>query len=306
MMRKVYITLIFTLLSLLLSAQHYFGVTIGGLTVSQFDNIDNTSSRLGGGGEIGAVYQLKKNKFLFQTGLGFTYSASVLGLDSMHLSANMIDTEGTNFTYRGIIYDRKDRLNVAELSVPLMFGFNVSSFYALVGAKFICPLVVTTHQTALLTSYGDYNGMFYEDFMNMPQHGYANAQSIDTKGKANLLYDVMPCVELGGRWSVAKTTRKRKSLTTQIAVGFFAEYGLLNTLKGGNNDLVDVDYSQYMNVEMNHIYTTLSRNSAFINNLRIGLRGTVLFPIADFNKRSRKCMCIRHIYRKRLGYRRYR
>jgi hypothetical protein len=148
--------------------------------------------------------------------------------------------------------------------------------------------------------------MFYEDFMNMPQHGYANAQSIDTKGKANLLYDVMPCVELGGRWSVAKTTRKRKSLTTQIAVGFFAEYGLLNTLKGGNNDLVDVDYSQYMNVEMNHIYTTLSRNSAFINNLRIGLRGTVLFPIADFNKRSRKCMCIRHIYRKRLGYRRYR
>ena len=305
-MKRVYIVLLLNICALLLFGQHKIGVNLGGMITSQLDNVDITTAKLGYGGGIGAVYQLQNGNFLFQTGVNVDYSLLFQIVDSISLSKDMVDYDGIEYTHNSIFCDRIDRADVIELSLPLMFGFRYSAFYALFGTKFVYPLSAQTFQSSVLTTYADYKGLFYEDFGNMPQHGYANAQSIDTKGKANLLYDVMPCVELGGRWSVAKTTRKRKSLTTQIAVGFFAEYGLLNTLKGGNNDLVDVDYSQYMNVEMNHIYTTLSRNSAFINNLRIGLRGTVLFPIADFNKRSRKCMCIRHIYRKRLGYRRYR
>ena len=303
-MKRVYIILFFSVLAMLISAQHYFGAAVGGLATYQMDNVDKTTSRLGGGGEIGAVYRLQKNKFLFQTGLGFNYSASVLGVDSMSLSAKMTDTGGTPFTYRGVVYDRVDRANVTELSVPLMFGFKLSSFYALVGAKFAYPLMSTTHQTALLTTYGDYNGMFYEDFFDMPQHGYANGQPAKTIGQADFSYDIRACVELGGRWPLSGALGK-KSLSTQLEVGLFAEYGVLNTLKNGDNNLVDVDYTKYMSVKMNHIYTTLSSSSASVNNLRIGLRASLLFPVADVNSRRKKCMCIDWVNRKHPAYRKH-
>ena len=303
-MKRVYTTLIFSVLVLAVAAQHYFGLSLGGLTTYTIDNVDNTTSRLGGGGEIGAIYQLQKNNFLFQTGLGFNHSVSVLEVDSMPLSANMIDTEGASFTYKGIVYDRVDRANVTELSVPLMLGFNVSSFYALIGAKFVYPLMATTRQTALLTTYGDYNGMFYEDFFDMPQHGYANGQPAKTIGRADLSYDVRACIELGGRWSLSGISAK-KSLNTELAIGLFAEYGVLNTLKNGGNNLVDVDYTQYMSLKMNHIYTTLSSTSASVNNLRIGLRASLLFPVSGVDTKHKKCMCIDYVNRKYPPYRKH-
>lgn len=299
-MKRVYIILFFSVWAMLLSAQHYFGAVVGGLATYQLDNVDKTKSRLGGGGEIGAIYQLQKNKFLFQTGLGVNYSVSVLGVDSMNLSAKMTDTGGTPFTYRGVVYDRIDRANVTEFLVPLMIGFKVSSFYALVGAKFVYPILSATRQTALLTTYGDYNGMFYEDFFDMPQHGYANAQPAESKGKADFLCDVRACAEFGGNWTLSGLNN------SQLAVGLFAEYGVLNTLSGGNNNLVDVDYSQYMNITMNHIYTTLSRNSAIVNNLRVGLRVSLLLPVGDINGKRSKCMCLDWVYRKHSAYRKQR
>ena len=288
-MKRVYLILFLSVWALLLSGQHYFGVAIGGMANYQFDNVNKTTSRLGGGAEIGGIYQLQKNKFLFQTGLGINYSVSVLGVDSMSLSAKMIDTGGTPFTYRGVVYDRVDRSNVAELCVPLMLGFRVSLFYALVGAKFAYPLLATTRQTALLTTYGDYNGMFYEDFYDMPQHGYANGQSVRSNGKIDFLYDVRACAELGGNWTLSGLN------DSQLAVALFAEYGVLNTLKGGNKNLVDVDYSQYMNITLNHIYTTMARNEAIVNNLHVGLRVSLLFPVGGVDSKHGKrgkCMCI--------------
>ena len=299
-MKRVYLILFLSVWALLLNGQHYFGVAIGGMANYQFDNVNKTTSRLGGGAEIGGIYQLQKNKFLFQTGLGINYSVSVLGLDSMSLSAKMIDTGGTPFTYRGVVYDRVDRSNVAELCVPLMLGFRVSLFYALVGAKFAYPLLATTRQTALLTTYGDYNGMFYEDFYDMPQHGYANGQPVRSVGKIDFLYDVRACAELGGNWTLSGLN------DSQLAVALFAEYGVLNTLKGGNKNLVDVDYSQYMNITLNHIYTTMTRNEAIVNNLHVGLRVSLLFPVGGVDSKHGKrgkCMCIDWVNRNHPAYR---
>ena len=299
-MKRVYLILFLSVWALLLSGQHYFGVAVGGMANYQFDNVDKTTSRLGGGAEIGGIYQLQKNKFLFQTGLGVNYSVSVFGVDSMSLSAKMTDTGGTPFTYRGVVYDRVDRSNVVELCVPLMLGFRVSLFYALVGAKFAYPLLATTRQTALLTTYGDYNGMFYEDFYDMPQHGYANGQPVRSNGKIDFLYDVRACAELGGNWTLSGLN------DSQLAVALFAEYGVLNILNGGNKNLVDVDYSQYMNITLNHIYTTMARNEAIVNNLHVGLRVSLLFPVGGVDlkhgKRG-KCMCIDWVNRNHPAYR---
>jgi hypothetical protein len=57
---------------------------------------------------------------------------------------------------------------------------------------------------------------------------------------------------------------------------------------------------------MNHIYTTLSPSLASVYNLRIGLRASLLFPVADFNSKHKKCMCIDYVNRKHSVYRKRR
>lgn len=69
---------------------------------------------------------------------------------------------------------------------------------------------------------------------------------------------------------------------------------------------MDVDYSKYMSVKLNHIYTTLSSSVASVNNLRIGLRASLLFPVADGGSRHKKCMCIDYVNRKHNTYRKRR
>lgn len=297
-MKRVYIALILSVCVLQLLAQSKFGVSLVGLVSYQFDNLAITHSQLNGGADIGGIYQLQKNNFLFQTGVNANYSTLSHRLDTMQLSKEMVDSEGIPFTYRGVVDNRVDRANEIELSVPVMVGFKVSSFYALVGAKFAYPLRATTYQTARLTSYGDYNGFFYEDFVDMPQHGFVKDQPQASRGEIEFMYDVRVCAELGANWSLSKPTKRNSKEGPQLALGLFAEYGLLNVLKPAGNEFVDVDYSQNMNVNMNHIYTTILAENAVVNNLRVGVRVALLFPII----KEERCVCINYVYRSHPSY----
>ena len=304
-MKRIYIALLLNVWTLLLFGQHRIGVNLGGMATLQLDNVDITTSQLGYGGEIGAVYQLQKGKFLFQTGVNADYSRLLHAVDSMSLSKDMVDYDGIEYTHKSTFCDRIDRADVIELSLPLMFGFRYSAFYALVGAKFVYPLSVQTTQSAVLTTYADYNGLFYEDFGNMPQHGYVDAQPIYSKGKTDLSYDVRACVELGGALDLSQSS---KGNGTQLSLGVFAEYGVLNVLKSGTAELINIDYSQPLNSKMNHIYSTKLASNAVVNNLRIGLRAIILFTVAGdgADRKNKKCMCIDWVYRKHSAYRKRR
>lgn len=289
----------------MLFAQHKIGVNVGGMATSQLDNIEIATSKLGYGGGGGVVYQFQRKMFLLQTGINVDYAVNLHGVDSVSLSKNMVDASGLEFTHRSIFYDREDRTDVLELAVPLMFGLKKSQFYALAGAKFVYPLSAQTTQSALLTSYGDYNGMFYEEFENMPQHGYVNNQAIQTKGKVEFKYDVRACLEFGGAFDLVNSS---KGKAPQLSLAVFAEYGVLNVLQGGENESVDMDYSQLENSRLNHVYSTRLPNSALVNNMRIGLRATILFLVAGdvAGRKNKKCMCIDWVYRKHPAYRKRR
>lgn len=303
-MKRVYILIFLVLLGLQSKAQHYFGLNFSGLTTYQIDNLSNTTSRFDGGVGFGVLYQLHIKGFLFQPGLSFDNSVYAQGIeDIMDFSVDTKDTEGRDVTYKVSVYDRIDRVNTVELSLPLMLGFKLSSVYALFGAKFICPLNTTTLQKALLTSSVDYDDMFYDDFMGLPSHGNASVQPIKTRGDANFSYDVRACVELGTILPLSKKNKYKKDLSSQVGIAAFAEYGLLDISKGGTNNLVDEKNLQYMSVEMNHIYTTFSSSSILVNNLRIGLRVSLLFLVSDVAERHRKCMCIDYVNRKKPMYR---
>ena len=83
---------------------------------------------------------------------------------------------------------------------------------------------------------------------------------------------------------------------------------MLNVLKSGGAELINIDYLQPLNSKMNHIYSTQLSSNAFVNNLRIGLRIALLLPMTDDvgGRKNKDCMCIDRIYRKHPAYRKRR
>lgn len=114
---------------------------------------------------------------------------------------------------------------------------------------------------------------------------------MENKGVMSFRPDVRLCAELGWSWALTKEPVKIGAPILQV--GAFVEYGAFNTLRNSTGEtlkLADDTYTPFMNVEMNHVYTTLANDQTEINNLRVGLRVAVLFPVAK--GRNPFCRCI--------------
>lgn len=294
-MKRIALVIVLTIgwLFSAVQAQHFVGAMVDGAAAWQFDreaNAELTTPKLGGGASVGGVYQYQYDKFLVQMGLGASQVWLRQGLDTLPIERAMNDTEGFPFTYHGSLTNRIDQVMVTELMVPVMLGTKIRSFHVLVGAKFAATILGFTSQTAALTTWGDYGDRYYGPLEHMPQHGFYDGKEVITKDTMSFRPDVRLCAELGWSWALTKEPVKIGAPILQV--GAFVEYGILNPLKRMNNtSLLSEDfYNPYMDVKMNHVYTTMNREQTVINNLRVGLRVAVLFPVAE--GRNPFCRCI--------------
>ena len=274
-----------------LQAQHYVGAMVDGAAAWQLDKEDITIPQLGAGTSVGGVYQLQYDKFLLQTGLGVSQVWLSQRLDSLpDIVRTMTDTEGYPFTYYGQLKNRVDNVMTTELMVPFMLGTKIRSFHLLVGAKFSATILGFTSQKAALTTWGDYGDRYYGPLEHMPQHGFYDGKEVASQDTMSFRPDVRLCAELGWSWALTKEPVKIGAPILQV--GAFVEYGILNPLKRMyNTSLLSEDfYNPYMDVKMNHVYTTMNREQTIINNLRVGVRVAVLFPVAE--GRNPFCRCI--------------
>ena len=275
-MKKEILLIILLFISSQGISQHRIGVAMDGAMVLQLDNLDITQMGKGARGGVGAVYQYQYNRFLLQTGITISESFAQTAVDSQQIAVPMRDTEGINFIYRGEVYNRMDKMLTTKLSIPLMLGVKLKSFYALGGVRFICPLEGTSFSNALLTTKGDYGNRYYEMLENMPQHGYFTALAIGgEKEKITFPMNLNVCAEFGYSKSIGDKMQDKKSFVLQA--GAFVEYNVLNALKDATASIMDVDCSRYMQVTMHHIYSTLPRQTHFMRQLSIGVRVTLLF-----------------------------
>lgn len=259
-------------------SQHRIGVAMDGAMALRLDNSDMTEMGIGAQVGVGAVYQYCYNRFLLQTGITVSESYVQNAVDSQHIAVPMRDTEEIDFIYRGEVYNRIDMMLLTELSIPLMLGVKLKCFYALGGIRFICPLAGFSFSNALLTTKGDYGNRYYEMLENMPQHGYFTALPIDSdKEKISFPMNLNVGAEFGYSKFIGNKMQDKKPFV--LHVGAFVEYGVLNGLKDGSNLLTEVDCSQYMQVTMNHIYSTLSRQTYFMHHLSAGIRITFLWSV---------------------------
>lgn len=294
-MKRIALVIVLTIgwLFSAVQAQHFVGAMVDGAAAWHFDREENaelTTPKLGGGASVGGVYQYQYDKFLVQMGLGASQVWLRQGLDTLPIECAMNDTEDIPFTYHGSLTNRIDQVMVTELMVPIMLGTKIRSFHVLVGAKFAATILGFTSQTAALTTWGDYGDRYYGPLEHMPQHGFYDGKEVASQDTMSFRPDVRLCAELGWSWALTKEPVKIGAPILQV--GAFVEYGILNPLKRMyNTSLLSEDfYNPYMDVKMNHVYTTMNREQTVINNLRVGLRVAVLFPVAE--GRNPFCRCI--------------
>lgn len=285
-----------------LRAQSYVGFSVSGDVPLTFDKEPLTHMQPAYGGDIGFVYEWRKKHFFLQTGLHYAIDFPTLRVDSQHIEQDMIDTRGIAFLYRGTLDKRTDRIIVGQASVPFYVGGEWSGVYFMVGAKAVLNVHATSKQKAQLMTVGDYIDRYYEWLEDMPNHGYHDYVPTQTSKSIQLRkYDVRVGGELGYSFALSSN---RRATPPMMRVGLFGEYGLM-TMVDKTTDMSRTmpDYSQYMNVDMTHMYAAREGANAKPHMFVCGIRLTVLFPTSSdefkgmpvrrtfMTNKGRKCNC---------------
>lgn len=275
-----------------LQAQNYIGPSIGANFVQTVDFMRQTHPRLGGGGDMGVAYEWQRDHFVLRTGLQYALQCPSLAVDSQWLAQEMLDTRGVTMTYRGFLDERTDRMMMHQLTVPLMIGGTWSGFYLFAGAKFCVSLASTASVQAQLKTSGDYQGRYYEWFEDMPNHGYHDFEPVAAKHALSLKrLDVRLAAEIG--YSFELNPYSGLKLPPLLRIGLFAEYGLINMLSATNmQPRTEADWTQYLQVNMTHIYDSEESNKAQAKILVYGIRFTLLFPVSPTRGGGYKCYCL--------------
>lgn len=281
MKRPIVIIISMLLICITTYAQNsWVGVSSTAFTTWQMDDSSISTSKIGAGAGIGFAYQWQKKRFIMEFGLDVTYNYHHIGLTDTLLSFSMIDTKGTPFQYKGMLANREDISHTMAIAIPMMFGMEFNYLYFLAGINLNLNIFGTSFSCANLTTSGKYD-IFYDELVNIPSHGFADNQPITSTGNITYNIDIRPSIEFG---TVFNNFFKK----SKVHLGIYAEYGILNTLPSNNiEELIIPNLSQYMQVDMNHFYTT--PHASYLHNFVVGVRFKAFLQIINNNKN--KCRC---------------
>ncbi len=289
-MRQFLLAILTCLSFATLSAQLYLGVATSAMATWQTDNLDFTQTQPGGGATLGGVIQYNIRHFYLRSGVSLEYFNAIQKISNTDFNIPMQDAEGISFIYRGEIQNRRDNVRFLEISIPLILGAQLQHFYFGGGIRAVFPTLSRAQQKAQYMTLGDYEGRYYEDLSDMPQHGFYDYRSITTGNTLSLQPDIRICFETG---AIVNTKIGRNKYSDILKIGLYAEYGLLNTIKNnGNLELNQIDLSPFPMPTINNVYTTTQAGAFSVHNIMLGLHIAWLFPISNTARHSHnKCMC---------------
>lgn len=261
------------------SAQHFIGASLGGDLTQTVDNISFSSPQIGGGGNLGLVYELQYRHFLFRTELQYGLQIANTRVQNETFAQPMIDTRGVPFVYRGEIRDRTDRLDMHRIAIPILLGGTWKGLYFLAGAKAAFIAGATGVQKANLYTAGDYDDRYYQWLEDMPNHGYFMKKPVESKQRASLMqWNLLGYAEIG--YTVSFKSNQTAYGAPLLRIGFFAEGDILSFMPAGNTSAVLHDFSQYAQPVMNNIYTAQNIYASQARLIAYGLKLTFLFPLS--------------------------
>ena len=116
-------------------------------------------------------YGMRYKHFVFRLGMGMAYDYNNTSMPDNSEILPAIDSEQIEYLRHSNYTKRVDITHKTELQAYLLMGGEWEYFYFLIGCTPAWTVYGTTTINAQIQVYGDYD-MFYDPFMNMPNHGY--------------------------------------------------------------------------------------------------------------------------------------
>lgn len=241
MKRFQYIAVILAFLPLTVSAENHvinkFVVTAdaGGSTL--IGTMPQASPNWGGGGSLGLGYELQKNNFIFQTGLGARFTQVGLRInDGKYVLYDQYDSQNFKFNY---IYEesrRSDKYNNISMMLPIMFGANFNHVYFLLGAKAQFALYRGASTKGYYSTSGEYIELI-DIFEDMPNHKFF----VDKERSASLVdhtasFNVAAAAEIGGEFAINSYSKH----TSSMRIAAFVDFSLLDCHKVTHDPLLQL------------------------------------------------------------------
>ncbi len=287
-MKRVINVIAFMAVCVALNAQHFIGVSVDGKFAFQPDDIEQTAPGIGGGAQVGFVYEYQYGNFVLNTGVAAAYTATSQLLDSVHTAFLVNDTRGIPVSFNGIIENRRDIAQQFHAKIPFLFGAEWGKFYIMGGAIFDMSFIAWTSSKCELYTEGDYLGRYYDVIRYMPNHGYHDFESHKNKGTLRVNPDLRFSAEIGASFIKSKLGNERK-----LKLGLFIEYGVIDAYNSDRDkDLYEFGVKNHaMTLDLNHIYSS-NAATGVVRNVEFGIRGQILFQVGGRSFNS-SCNCFR-------------
>jgi len=251
-MKKIILIIIATVISsLYVSAQSgrsdEISVHVSGGYSPLLYTLSKGNSSGGFGGDFGAGYTyffpafenitgsgtVQRMQFGVFGGLGLGIYTAKAKLDGeTAITENLMDSEDDPFRMESIFSGYNEKQNALFLNIPVMAMYQLDMFYFLGGFKFAIPISSKFKTNdALITHHG-----YYEQYRNWATsqtiEGFGEFPISSSKGSLDLGFTAMLSLEAYMKYRIDSNL--------SLYYGLYFDYGLNNSLKGGNF----VDYNR--------------------------------------------------------------
>lgn len=245
-----------------------------------------------GSGRAGCTFgvgfeQLKEDGLWWSASGEFQYFASGSKCRVEDFDLNIYDTRGME----AICHFRNfsplsETQNFIFFNLLGMVGYySLDGFYCGIGAKLRLNCFANSNGKMSYTTSATYK-QYIDDFVNMDPHFYGDKS---VSGSSKLAHDIISGavqVELGG--DVLANVRNNNKKMQGLKIGFVAEVGIPNLLKGGNDPEMFTLTENATELKPNSYFNTVSMDKKLALPIYVGVKATWMFCLET---KSHKCSC---------------
>jgi len=242
-------------------------------------NSFKTNGNAGSG--VGLGYQITAwNHFNFSIGIEYLSLNSSTRPSNFIIYKNLVDTEGDEYIMEYKLHKFVQTDKTHNLFIPIYFGFKTDlkklDFFVQAGGKIGYMFAANyTSKIETFRTIGIYD-RYIDPFENMPNHYFDTKKYSKTGDLGFNKLQAVVSLELG--LEIPSVISKHT-----LRIGFFADYGLTNrqtaAMQKKSNELI-VFETIPNKINMNNLYETNYKKSAFTNSIFVGVKIAFLFDVS--------------------------
>jgi len=248
---------------------------------------------LTGSGRAGCTFgvgfeQLKEDGLWWSTSSEFQYFASGSKCTIQDFDLNIYDTRGMKAMchYRNFS-PLTETQNFIFVNLLGMVGYynSTNGFYCGVGAKLRFNCFANSTGSMSYTTSATYD-QYIDDFANIDPHFYGDKHVSGASTLAQNIISGAVQIEVGG--DVLANVRQNNKKMQGLKIGFVAEVGIPNLLKGGNDQELFTVTQNATELKPNSYFNTVSMGDKLALPIYAGIKATWMFCLETKNH---KCSC---------------